>query len=53
MDLFMDLQKYGIKHVTDMKSAHFGIDKDGNFKFFDLRLYKSVRKDIANIKKLN
>jgi hypothetical protein len=52
-NLFLDLQKYGIKNVIDLKMNNLGKSKDGQFKFFDLRFSEGTTKDINNIKRLN
>jgi hypothetical protein len=50
-ELFLELQKYGISDVVDLKSCHVGM-KNGEHKFYDLRLSKGITKDIRNIKQL-
>ncbi len=50
-NLFLDLQKYGVLSVTDIKPENIGIINN-EYKFFDLRLDKGEYKDIKNIKKL-
>jgi len=52
-NLFLDLQKYGIYNVIDIKMNSLGKNKNGELKFFDLRLSGDVKPDISNIKKLN
>lgn len=52
-NLFLDLQKYGIKNIIDLKMNNLGKSKDGQFKFFDLRFSEGTTKDINNIKRLN
>ena len=51
-NLFIELHKYGIIAVQDLKIENLG-KKDGYLKFFDLRFIKGVNKDIKNIKQLN
>lgn len=51
--LFLDLKKYGIVEIIDLKSTNLGKTITGEFKFFDLRLTKGIDKDIRNIKQLN
>lgn len=52
-NLFLDLQKYGIKNVIDLKMNNLGKNINGDLKFFDLRFSGGKTKDINNIKRLN
>ena len=52
-NLFLDLQKYGIKSFIDLKMDNLGKNRNGEIKFFDLRFSEGTTKDINNIKRLN
>ena len=54
VDLHLELQKYKIVSVIDLKGRHLGYsEKDDHYKYFDLRLERGIDKDIKNIKRLN